>query len=252
MGEKLKDGASRRLRNHPVRTQRQKLFGIDCDELYAYYTAAGMSEEASTLDMRGTTTETYGMYLMKMVDEARATEATPVLVSPVCRCWLNKHGKLPRQPRHDLGDKHWVLTQDGILKDQKVGKDDHSYDYPHTMCIVADELGVPFIDLTTATAELYESYGPGVAQETFFVPGDNTHYNETGASTIAKMCVELMLNQGVLTDALVKDPPSSITDHNQTLSSGNEAMSVFDLAGRQLTSEPRQGIYFKGGRKYVK
>ena len=59
-----------------------------------------------------------------------------------------------RNGRHDLGDSFSVITGSGILEKQSVPASDHTMDYEQSMKDVAAEKGVPFIDLTTATADL--------------------------------------------------------------------------------------------------
>lgn len=70
-------------------------------------------------------------------------------------------------------------------------------DYPAACEKVAAELGVPYIDLSTATKELYESYGPERSKDLFVHEGpgvlpafpdgiaDNTHFRYRGAKEIA-------------------------------------------------------------------
>lgn len=54
-------------------------------------------------------------------------------------------------------------------------------DYAYQMKLVAEETGTPFIDLTTATKELYESYGDAKCHELLFDGQGSTHFNATGA-----------------------------------------------------------------------
>ena len=181
----------------------EKIGGADRDAVYNYYISKGMTTEAAALDTRGTTpSTTYKEWLTKIVNEVKAKNATPVLVSAVCRCYFSNE-KINRAGRHDLGDKFTILTDNGLVEGNKVGTDDHSMDYSYHMKQLAAELGVDFIDMTTATKELYESYGSTKCKATLFNENDNTHYNATGALLAARLCAQLMKEQGILSDAII-------------------------------------------------
>ena len=51
---------------------------------------------------------------------------------------------------------------------------------------VAKELGVQYLDLTTATKELYESYGDAKANALLFDGNGSTHTSAMGATLIAR------------------------------------------------------------------
>ena len=59
-------------------------------------------------------------------------------------------------------------------------------------------MNVPFIDLTTATADLFESYGDARCHELLSDGNGSTHLNTTGATLIARLCAERMKAQGIL------------------------------------------------------
>ena len=190
----------------------EKISGMDRDELYNYYVSKGMTAEASALDTRGTIpSTTYKQWLKKIVDEVKAKGAVPVLVAPVCRSYFGSDGKIRRNGRHDLGDSFSVLTADGVKEKQSVAASDHKMDYVYHMQQLAKEEGVTFIDLTTATAELYESYGDAKCHEQLFDGQGSTHFNTTGALLVARLCAQLMKEQGVLSEAIVVPTDLSVS-----------------------------------------
>jgi hypothetical protein len=76
-------------------------------------------------------------------------------------------------------------------------------DYAYHSKKLAEEKGVAFIDLTTATKELYESYGSQSKCEAQLFDGDgSTHFNTTGALLVARECARLMKAQNILADAI--------------------------------------------------
>lgn len=178
----------------------EKNDGMDGDSVKAYYTSIGDATTASSTDYRGTTASgTYKDYLRKYVTETRELGATPILVGAICRKYFSG-STIRRNGRHDLGDSFSLLTASGITTKNKVGADDHTYDYPYQMKLVAEEMNVPFIDLTTATKELYESYGDSKANELLFDGNGSTHTSAMGATLIARLAAQLLQQQGILTD----------------------------------------------------
>jgi len=190
----------------------EKISGIDRDELYNYYISKGMTAEAAALDTRGTIpSTTYKQWLKKIIDEVKAKNAVPVLVAPVCRSYFDGNGHIKRNGRHDLGDSFSVLTANGIQEKQKVGQDDHTMDYVYHMQQLAQEEGVAFVDLMTATKDLYESYGDTKCHEQLFDGQGSTHFNTTGALLVARLCAQLMQKQGLLSDAIVVPTDLSVS-----------------------------------------
>ncbi len=183
-----------------------KYNGIDNEELQAYYTQKGDATQAAAVksDGRGTTpSTTYKSWLKKIVDEVKAKGATPVLVSAVSRCYFSG-STITKAGQHNLADKYDAIVDGQLKTNLKLDTDDHSMDYPYQMKQLATELDVEFIDMTTATKDLYESYGDySKCYAALFDKGaetDNTHYNLTGALTAARLCAQLMKQQGILAD----------------------------------------------------
>jgi lysophospholipase L1-like esterase len=226
-----------------------KYNGVDNLELQAYYTAKGDATNAAAVksDGRGTTpSTTYKECLKQIVDAVKAKGATPVLVSAVCRCYFGSDNKITRPGRHDLGDKYDAIVN-GVLKTgQKIAATDHTMDYSYQMQQLATELDVAFIDMTSATKSLYESYGTyDKCYAALFDKGgekDNTHYNLTGALTAARLCAQLMKEKGILADNIVIPTELSIAPATVDLGEGylgKTAMKELTLSGLGL--EPAAG-----------
>lgn len=178
----------------------EKSNGTDGDELKAYYKSIGDEASASSTDYRGTTASgTYKEYLRKYIDETRALGATPILCGAICRKYFTGT-TIRRNGRHDLGDNVNILKDGKLLTGQSVPADDHTYDYPYQMHQVAIEKGVEYLDLTTASKELFESYGDAKANELLFDGNGSTHTSAMGATLIARLAAQLMQKVGILTD----------------------------------------------------
>ena len=189
----------------------EKNGGMDGYALYDYYVSKGDQTAAAAVDKRGTVpSTTYKENLGKIVDEAIALGAHPVICSPVCRAYFTGN-KIRRNGRHDLGDSFSILTSDGPVDGNTVSANDHTMDYAWHSEQLAKEKGVPFINLTQATAELYESYGSGKCLEYLFDGQGSTHFNTTGALLVARECARLMKAQGIMADGITIPTDISVT-----------------------------------------
>ncbi len=190
----------------------EKNSGMDGYQLKAYYESIGDATAAAAVDLRGTIpSTTYKEWLGKIVDEAIALGATPIICSPVCRSYFSG-SSIRRNGRHDLGDSFSVLTADGIKEKQSVPADDHTMDYAYHSEQLAKEKGVAFIDLTNATKTLYESYGSQTKCEAALFDGQgSTHFNTTGALLVARECARLMKAQGILANDIVLPTDLSVS-----------------------------------------
>ena len=122
----------------------------------------GTGDETVELLWKGSTIETvhtYGWYLKKFVNNAKAKGATAIICSMIPRNqWDNKikgdstSGKIVRRANNDFGK--WAKE-------------------------VADSEGAFFIDLNKISADKYDVLGPEEVKK--FFPGDHTHTNEDGA-----------------------------------------------------------------------
>jgi len=227
----------------------EKYNGVDNLELLAYYAAKGDATNATAVksDGRGTTpSTTYKECLKQIVDAVKEKGATPILVSAVCRCYFGSDNKITRSGRHDLGDKFDAIIDGQLKTGQKIAASDHTMDYGYQMQQLASELNVAFVDMTTATKELYESYGTyDKCYAALFDKGsekDNTHYNLTGALTAARLCAQLMKEKGILADDIVIPTELSITPASVDMGEGylgKTAMKELTLSGLGL--EPAAG-----------
>lgn len=220
----------------------EKIGGMDRDEVYQYYMSKGMTAEANALDTRGTTpSDTYKKWLGKIVDEVKEKGAIPIICSPVCRSYIDGNGKVKRAGRHDLGDSFSLLTADGIKEKQSVPADDHTMDYAYHSQKLAEEKGVSFIDLTTATKELYESYGSESKCQAQLFDGEGaTHFNTTGALLVARECARLMKAQGILADDIVLPTDLSVSPDNGNFGEAYKGQTLtkeFTINGFGLSPE---------------
>jgi rhamnogalacturonan acetylesterase len=125
-------------------------------------TLKGTGEETVELvfaDGRKETAHTYGWYIRQFVRQAKAKGATPIVLSMI--------------PRN-------------IFRDGKVARANN--DFGKWAKEVADQEGVPFIDLNGITADKYDQWGPEKVKELF--PGDHTHTNRAGAVINAQSVVD--------------------------------------------------------------
>ena len=123
-------------------------------------------------DMRGTDPNTtYKAYLRKFVTEAREMGVTPILMSPICRAYFDKDGKINAEGRH-------------VLSPEK--------DYPRAMREVAEEMDVPFLDMTDHSRDLFERSGKDDCMKWWFNCGDKTHTSAKGAMANAMVAYVLI------------------------------------------------------------
>ena len=201
--------------------------GLDVLEYNAYLTAQG---QATLTDLRGTCPNTtYKDFLRLYIDEARALGVNPVLVGPICRKYFLNSTTLKRSGLHDLGDKFSKLENGVLYENQSVPAMDHSMDYVYAMQQVATEKNVPFIDLTSATRDLYLQYGEQQCTELLFASKndgtpDGTHTKTLGANLIARLAAQLLQSAGILAQYI--DIPTDITATPSALTIGETYSGV--------------------------
>lgn len=184
--------------------------GLDVLEHNAYLRAHG---EPELTDLRGTCPgTTYKDYLRRYINDTRELSCTPVLVAPICRKYFLNDSTIRHNGQHDLGDKFNLLRDGELLLNQSVPADDHSMDYVWQMQQVAKEMNVPFLDMTTATRELYLSYGNDYCTAKLFCQGDKTHTSELGAILVARLAAGLLKQAGILAKYITVHELSEITD----------------------------------------
>ncbi len=157
----------------------EKCKGEDVYEQNAKLRAEGKD---TLTDMRGTEPNTtYKAYLRKYINEARALGVTPILMSPICRAYF-KDGQINDEGRHLLaGVKE--LTNEGV-KDK---------DYVRCMREVAEEMNVPFLDMTKRSKEFFEFAGQEVCMSQYFNCGDKTHTGAAGGMVVAMQAYMLIM-----------------------------------------------------------
>ena len=220
----------------------EKSNGCDGDELKAYYQSIGDEAKANACDYRGTTASgTYKDYLRKYVEETRALGATPVLVGAICRKYFDG-STIRRNGRHDLGDKFDKIEGGKLTTGNKVAADDHTYDYPYQMQEVAKELGVQYLDLTTATKELYESYGDAKANALLFDGNGSTHTSAMGATLIARLAAQLMQKAGILSENINLTSDLSVNPSTVDLGQAYKGQTVVrEVSVNGFDLEPADG-----------
>ena len=220
----------------------EKNSGMDGYQLRDYYLSIGDQSAANAVDLRGSIpSTTYKQNLAKIVDEVLSLGATPIICSPVCRSYMDGSCKVQRNGRHDLGDNYKVLTENGPKDGQKLAANDHTMDYAYHSEQLAKEKGVNFIDLTTATKNLYESYGTRTKCEAALFDGQgSTHFNTTGALLVARECARLMKIQGILAENIVLPTDLSVSPATADLGEaykGQVLQKEFTINGFGLSPE---------------
>lgn len=204
----------------------EKTNGMDGDELKAYYNKVGDTNKEAATDYRGTTPfGTYKEYLRKYVEETRALGCNPVLVAPICRMYFSGN-TIRRSGQHDLGDKYSLLTAEGVKENQSLPSTDHTMDYVYQMKSVAEELNVPFIDLTTATKDLYLSYGDEKCHNLLGDQNGSTHLSAVGATLIARLAASLLKDAGILSNYIVIPSDLSVSPAQADLGEGYKGQTL--------------------------
>lgn len=138
----------------------------------------GHNDESKEKVDRYTTPEQYKENLVKFVSEARAKQATPILITPVSRRKFDKEGKAL--------ETHLEYTP--LVKE------------------IATKLNVPLIDLDEKSRVLYQQMGEENSKLLFlqlqanehpnYPDGkiDNTHFSELGARKIAQIVLQEIKN----------------------------------------------------------
>ena len=149
-------------------------------------------------DMRGTEPNTtYKEYLFKFINEARAYGVTPIMMSPICRAYF-KDGKINDEGRHKLPGTKELSSKEAARVLRPAGTFDK--DYVRCMQEVADDMHVPFLDMTAASQDLYERLGKDYCMAHYFNCGDKTHTSAEGGMAIATLAYNLISQEPMLED----------------------------------------------------
>ena len=167
----------------------EKNNGADGEELKEYFIKQGALTRIGSIDYRGTTPfETYKEYIRNFIKEAKEMGVKPIVVGPISRKYFSDDGKkITRAGMHDLGESFSIIKNKLFYEGEKVGPNDHTYDYVASARDVAKEFDdVPFINLTELTAQLYLKYGYSYCTSHLFFESDKTHTTALGAALIAR------------------------------------------------------------------
>jgi len=188
----------------------------------------------------GTSSE-YDVYMGKMIEEATAKGAQVIIASSICRNLWN-------------GNQLTVLAQiDGSEAQGTTAEaSNHDFDFPYGAQYIANQYGLPFINLTAETKKLLEGYGSKSGASIFYGNGGTTHTSELGARAVAMIADSILLELGVMSDYIKADEidipwysggESSevvVADSTVWVLSGLEASSNIDSLYEQ------NGLYLRG------
>ena len=200
----------------------EKCKGEDVYEQNAKLRAEGKD---TLTDMRGTEPNTtYKDYLRLYIHEARQMGVTPILMSPICRAYF-KDGQINDEGRHKLA---------GQLDD---GQKTLDKDYVRCMQEVAQEMNVPFLDMTDRSMKLYERQGKETCMEHYFNCGDKTHTGAEGGMAMARLAYELINQTAALKDM-----------QEWTVNPSGEALNAY---AQRIEDEGRQAEINAPGERFT-
>ena len=150
------------------------------EDVYVYNSDLRAQGQKDTItDMRGTDPNTtYKEYLRKFIREAREMGVTPILMSPVCRAYF-KDGEINDEGQH-------------VLSPEK--------NYVRSMHEVAEDMMVPFLDMTDASLTLFEKQGREFCMAHYFNCGDKTHTGAEGGMAVATLAYNLIAQSSELAE----------------------------------------------------
>lgn len=157
---------------------------------------------------------TYGWYLRKYVNDAKAKGMIPILVSPIPHCPIRPVEEGQRE------NNRYVQWTEEVAKAEKV----------------------PFIDLNLITMTHYATLTPAEIKEKYFTPGtDNTHTSPAGAERNAQSVLEGIRNlpDSPLAKYLTQTP--AVEPKAATSGRALPAAAVVDAASRKDWIDPKTG-----------
>ncbi|KAB8165893.1 carbohydrate esterase [Streptomyces sp. 3MP-14] len=127
---------------------------------------------------KSTPAEEFRANLATMVERVTARGGEPVLVTPIVRRRFQSDGALDPVALHVMGGG----------------------DLPAAMRSLADDLDVPLIDLTDLTRQLVEDLGTEESKDLYLtnVNGDNTHTSVHGATVYARLVLDQLRDQRLI------------------------------------------------------
>ncbi len=162
-------------------------YGSDFDMYGTYAFCSDGSTTAAGAEACADEDHSYYLNLKRYVQEVRDAGATPILMSPIVRAYFD-------------GEEISIKGQHNLTS--PLGTETYARgDYPAAMAAVAKAYTVPYVDLTAATKEIVERYGPTGYTNLYY--NDSTHPNELFAALIAKAAVEGLQEQNIMIDHIV-------------------------------------------------
>jgi lysophospholipase L1-like esterase len=203
------------------------------DDSRACGTIKGVGEETEEIDniltKQHEIVHSYGWYLRKMIREAKAKGATPIIVTSIPRNdWEN--GKVKRTPNS----------------------------YPDWAMEVARQEKFVFIDLNKSLSEQLDQLGENKVTGTYFYRHDHTHTSADGAKMAASLVIEgilanskCKLNRYLLANPKINFPvkkrvfvigDSTVANGNDTIVGwGKELSAWFDTSRVIIVNKARGG-----------
>lgn len=161
----------------------------------------------------------YTLYLTKYVNEVRALGAIPILLTPIVRnSWTGT-----------------AISNTGAHVLDSLGK---AIDYPAAMRKVATDMNVALIDHTVFTKAACEQYGQAKSTELIYNVGDGTHIGEYGATLYARLAVQELIRQGILTNYLNANPDLLISKKSYDFGkcyTNTTSITTISISGVDLT-----------------
>lgn len=185
--------------------------------------AAGQDTDPNDETGRGTAAwGQYRGYLQRYVDESRERGAIPILFTPIVRRLFDENNQITGQGLHSLTE---------------LAPDDSTMNYPMAMRSLARDLSVPLVDMTLLTQQMVLEYGAEKSKEIIYANNDNTHLKAMGGILYARLAVEDLIRQGILTDYLTLSSDINIKPVEWDFGSqflGRSTVKMFTLQGLNL------------------
>ena len=206
------------------------------EDVYAANTRLRAEGKDTLTDMRGTEPNTtYKEYLFRFINEAREYGVTPIMMSPICRAYF-KDGQINDEGRHKLEGSIELSSQEAARVLRPKGTFDK--DYVRCMREVAEDMHVPFLDMTAASRALLEQKGKDYCMEQYFNCGDKTHTSAEGGMAIARLAAKLILEAELLDELqswLVAPSEAALTAYMQSIEDAGKK-AAFEAKGEEFES----------------
>ncbi len=125
-------------------------------------------------DQKRYDTTVYRDHLKSYVTRVKNTGGKPIIISSVTRRSFDENGEIVAK----------------LVRNEKYSYQATLTDYANTAKAVAEELGLPFIDLHSASTAHHNEIGQKESMTYNFKEGDITHFNRKGAEAITDLIIE--------------------------------------------------------------